>query len=197
MTHLGMIRHAPTDWNEDGRIQGRTDTPLSAAGTALAAGWSLPETLRGWLALTSPLARTRDTAAMLGLANATADERLIEMDWGLWAGRTLEELRDELGDAMAENEARGLDFRPVGGESPRDVQARLGDLFRERAGGENTIAVSHRGVMRAALGMATGWDFLSRPPLKLTRSSILVLALDDDGGCRLDPCGPLSLDAEQ
>ncbi|MEK9786075.1 MAG: histidine phosphatase family protein, partial [Gammaproteobacteria bacterium] len=29
MSHILFIRHGPTDWNETGRIQGRTDMPLS------------------------------------------------------------------------------------------------------------------------------------------------------------------------
>jgi broad specificity phosphatase PhoE len=32
MTALLVIRHAPTDWNEAGLIQGRADRPLSHSG---------------------------------------------------------------------------------------------------------------------------------------------------------------------
>ncbi len=38
MTRLAMIRHAPTAWNEAGRIQGHGDEPLSAGGRSAAAG---------------------------------------------------------------------------------------------------------------------------------------------------------------
>ena len=30
---IAFLRHGPTDWNEQGRIQGRIDMPLSAGGT--------------------------------------------------------------------------------------------------------------------------------------------------------------------
>ena len=66
--------------------------------------------------------------ALLGL-DPRPEPRLVEMAWGEWEGRRLADLRAELGDAMIENEARGLDFRPPGGESPRDVQERLKPLL--------------------------------------------------------------------
>ena len=48
---------------------------------------------------------------------------------------------------MSENEAAGLDFRPAGGESPRDVQDRLLPWLAGLRG--PTVAVTHKGVIRA------------------------------------------------
>src|SRR3546814_19841125 len=62
------------------------------------------------------------------------------------------------------NEARGLDFRPPGGESPRDVQDRLRPLLAELAdAGEDVVAVSHKGVLRALYALASGWDMRGKP----------------------------------
>ena len=186
MTVVAMIRHAPTTWNDRGLIQGRTDIALSEAGIAMARGWRVPAPLDGMPWVTSTLGRARETARHMGLKPLAADSRLDEMDWGDWAGRSLADLRAELGSAMAENEARGLDFRPTGGESPREVQQRLSAWFKDIAGaGADIGAITHRGVQRAALGLATGWDFLDKPPLKLARGSILLLALDGIGRPRL------------
>ena len=72
------------------------------------------------------------------------DPRLVEMHWGEWEGRLLAELRDELGAPMRENEARGWDFRPAGGESPREVWARIQPWLAEvAAAGEPTLAITH------------------------------------------------------
>src|SRR5690606_38605102 len=122
VTLLLMLRHGPTAWNEAGRIQGRSDPPLSAAGRAAVAAWTLPPEAAGARWLSSPLGRARETAAILHRGSVAVEPRLIETDWGEWEGRTLPALRAALGEAMAANEARGLDFRPPGGESPRDVQ---------------------------------------------------------------------------
>jgi broad specificity phosphatase PhoE len=178
MTRLAMIRHAPTTWNEAGRIQGQTDTPLSDAGKQMVTGWTVPHSWKTWDVVTSPLQRTRDTAQLLGLAHGRSDERLIEMDWGSWAGETLPELRSRGGQAMTANEARGIDFRPQDGESPRDVAKRLA-LFLDGVAAlqRNTLVVTHRGVMRAALTLATNWDMTGPPPLKLPRDGALMLEL--------------------
>ncbi len=194
MTRLAMIRHAPTDWNEAGRIQGRHDTMLSEDGRAMVAGWQVPAPLDTWRWITSPLSRTRTTAALLDHSDCPVDARLAEMDWGAWVGSTLDDLRSRHGDAMADNEAAGLDFRPDDGESPRELQFRLAAFLRDTAhAGEPTVAVTHRGVMRAALGLATGWDFTSPQPLKLERDAVLMLTLSADGTPELEDPTLLSL----
>jgi probable phosphoglycerate mutase len=104
----------------------------------------------------------------MGHDDAVIEAALIETDWGQWEGRTLGELRDHYGTEMVEMEARGLDFRPPGGESPRDVQARLAPwLARVAAGGRPCVAVCHKGVVRALAALASAWDMTGSPPEKL------------------------------
>lgn len=122
----------------------------------------------------------------MGLAVAV-DERLREMDWGDWEGRTLGELRSEFGSEMAENEARGLDFRPPNGESPRMVQQRLIPwLHAVTAARQDIGAVTHKGVIRALIGLATGWDFLGRPPARLHQGEAQSIVIDDAGELHLE-----------
>ncbi len=178
-----FVRHGSTAWNEAGRIQGCTDVPLSPAGRAQVAGWRLPEGWRGGRCVTSPLQRARETAALLGFDAAEIDARLVEMGWGGYEGATLAELRQRHGDALAENEARGLDFRPPGGESPREVAARLAGFLRDLAvEGEDRLVVAHRGILRASLVLAFGWDMLGRPPVRIVDDVALEHELDSDGG---------------
>ena len=164
MTRLLVIRHAATDWNEAGLMQGRADRALSAAGRAWCRDARLPADWQDAQCLSSPLTRAVETARLLGL-DPTAEPRLVEMDWGDWEGQSLRALRASEGDAMARNEARGLDFRPTGGESPRDVQARLKPFLAELTA--STIAVTHKGVLRALYALATGWDMKAKAPDKL------------------------------
>lgn len=182
MTRLAMIRHAPTAWNEAGRIQGHGDEPLSAGGRSAAAGWRLPPELGAVTWLSSPLGRARETARLMAARDCVTEPRLIEMDWGAWHGRRLAELRAELGAAMTENEARGLDFRPAGGESPRDVQARLTPWLAELArAGRPVAAVSHKGVIRALYALATGWEMTGEPPARLAWDRAHLFSLAADG----------------
>ena len=182
MTLLALIRHAPTTWNAEGRLQGQRDTPISPEGEAALAGWAPPSALAGFDWLASPLGRTMQTARALAGRTVATDARLIEMDWGEWEGRTRRELSQSLGADFTENETRGLDFTPPGGESPRMVQARLRPLLAEiAAAGRPTVVVTHRGVIRAAVALATGWDFLGKPPVKGLHGTYNVLSLAADG----------------
>jgi probable phosphoglycerate mutase len=179
MTLLALLRHGETAWSAEGRIQGRSDPPLSDAGREALRGRALPPACRGLRVVTSPLARCVETAALLGAADAPREPRLAEMSWGAWEGRRLAELRAELGAAMRENEARGLDFRPEGGESPREVLARVSQWLSSVT--QPTLAVTHRGVIRATLAAATGWDMRGPPPAKLDWTAFHLFKLDPKG----------------
>jgi len=183
MTALLVIRHAPTDWNESGLIQGRTDRPLSEAGREELRRMRLPAGWEDALCLASPLRRAMETAELLGLA-PISEPRLVEMDWGAWEGRSLAELRAAPGPEMARNEARGLDFRPPGGESPREVQERLRPLLERLS--VPTIAVTHKGVLRALYAMAAGWLMTEKPPQKLLNGHAHLFAVKPDGTPEVD-----------
>ena len=169
MIDLLFLRHGPTEWNEAGRIQGRRDVPLTARARASLSRRRLPDRLgEEYRWISSPLLRARQTAQALGAAEVEIEPRLVEMDWGEWEGRSLPALREALGDAMRENEARGLDFETPAGDGPRRVQARLRPWLVEVAGGGRPVAaVSHKGVGRALLALATGWDMQGPAPVRL------------------------------
>ena len=179
MTLFALIRHMPTAWNAAGRLQGGEDVPVDSA---RAPEWQVPPELAHFRWLTSPLRRARDTARLLGILEPVIEPRLSEMRWGKWEGKTLTELRDRLGAEMVVAEAAGLDLRPPDGESPREVQARLRPLLAEIAqSGRPTAAVTHKGVIRAVLALATGWDMRDKPPHRLDWSAAHLFRLDENG----------------
>ncbi len=182
MTIIALLRHAETEWSSEGRIQGRTDIPLSDAGRRALKQRAIPADCREMRVLTSPLRRCVETASLLGMGQAQCEERLAEMHWGEWEGRRLGALRAELGQAMSDNESRGLDFTPRGGESPRQVFDRVRPLLAAVASeGRATLAISHKGVMRAIFAIAMGWDMTGRPPLKLDWTAVHFFRVDSDG----------------
>ena len=126
--------------------------------------------------------RCRDTARHLAGRSVPTDDLLKEMFWGDWQGETLPGLRQRLGEEMTRREALGWDFRPPNGESPRDVAVRLKAFLSKVAEREQpTVAVTHRGVIRAAFALATGWDFLGKPPFKMKREAVQLFWLSADG----------------
>ncbi len=182
MTLLFIFRHGVTAWNAEGRIQGHSDIGLSEPARQEIPSWRLPEDARNATWLTSPLLRARETASLLGHPDARIDERLREMHWGQWEGWRLADLREKLGDSMIENEARGLDLQPPGGETPRQVQARLAPLLGELAKMPGPLAaVGHKGVIRALYARASGWDMTGKPPVKLQNNCCHAFRLSSDG----------------
>ena len=181
MTMLALLRHGETAWSAAGRIQGRTDVSL-LPGISV----QLPKICHGMRIVTSPLARCVETAALLGAPDAAREPRIIEMHWGDWEGESFVALRERLGETMRENEARGLDFRPAKGESPREVGLRVKSWLRDIAReGLPTLAVTHRGVIRAVLAAAFGWDMRGKPPAKPEWDAVHLFELDESGAVRV------------
>jgi broad specificity phosphatase PhoE len=180
---LVAIRHAPTEWNQARRLQGRTDIALAAEGIVAARSWRADPTWTRYRVLASPLKRALETARLLFPVHQIAlDPRLMEMDFGSWEGKALADLRAEPGAEAEARESLGLDFSAPGGETPRQVQARIQPLLTEiAAAGMPTIIVTHKAVLRALLSLATGWAMLGKPPVKLKPDSAHLFRLGGNG----------------
>jgi probable phosphoglycerate mutase len=155
-TSFGVIRHARTEWNRDRRIQGWSDSPLTADGEHQAELWAAHLQASPWGAiLASDTGRAQVTARIinrrLGLP-LHLEPRLRELDWGRWTGRTVRQLLGEEPDVVAAQERAGWDFRPPGGESRRDQLERsrraLLDAAAERPGSA-ILVVTHEGVIKS------------------------------------------------
>jgi probable phosphoglycerate mutase len=191
---FAVLRHAPTVWNGEGRLQGTTDIPLSADGEAAARTWRLPAPTDRWKRVCSPLIRARRTAELVQPSvPVTVESRLREMSFGSWEGKSVARLRAEGGETFAAAERLGLDFHPPGGESPRMTMERLSAWAREIAVGEPLVAVTHKAAIRALLALATGWDMTGRQPLKLDWRCLHFFSATGDGKVALDrPNVPLA-----
>lgn len=182
MTRIALIRHGPTGWNAERRLQGRADRPLSDEGRARVAAWRVPAEYLDFEWVTSPLARARETAEILGLEVARVEGAVVEMDWGDWEGHTRAELDARYGPEVAARTARGLDLRPHNGESPREVRSRFAGWARAVAAGAGpTGAVCHQGIIRAALSLATGWSMVGKPPVAMDWDSLHLFEAGADG----------------
>lgn len=87
---LVLWRHGQTDYNLEGRIQGRVDIPLNDIGRDQAAS-AAPDlvALNPAAIFSSPLERARQTAEVLASAiglGVHVDNRLAERSFGRWEG---------------------------------------------------------------------------------------------------------------
>jgi len=183
---IAFLRHGPTQWNALGKIQGRTDIPLSEEGRARMARFLPPAGFEKARVYSSPLSRATETAKLLGLADPMLDERLMEHHWGDWEGLTRDEILAADGAEAFSSRGLGIDFIPKGGEPTRAFVERVADFLRHVAQSKgDAIAICHRGVMRSAYAVATGWDMMTGMPEDMDTAKALVLDVARDGTARI------------
>jgi broad specificity phosphatase PhoE len=169
MPTIILVRHGETRWNREGRVQGHGDSPLTPKGAAQARAYGLRlramlGDAEGWRVVSSPLGRCAQTTGILcevaGLdfRSITFDDRLREVHTGQWSGLPKAELAARHPGML---EGEGLHhwvFRSPGGETHRDLAARLAHWLGELAPGDKVIAVSHGIAGRVLRGLYAGAD---------------------------------------
>lgn len=173
MTRLALLRHAPTAWNREGRIQGRTDIPLDAAARSALGPLRLPEPWPDARLVSSPLSRAMETARLVADRDPEPIEALREMDWGAWEGAFGADLKADPTSGFRDIEDWGHDFCPPSGEPLSAFQRRV--LNWAETLDQDTLAVCHIGVMRALLARATGWRFDGPCPFRVKRNRLFII----------------------
>jgi probable phosphoglycerate mutase len=84
---LYVVKHGDTDWNMYGKVMGRKDLPLNAAGQTFAAmvSGNLCH-LKFDICFSSPLQRAIHTAQAIFNGDIRVDHRIIERDAGVFEG---------------------------------------------------------------------------------------------------------------
>jgi len=175
---LIVVRHGRTAANAAARLLGHLDVALDELGAAQA------QTLAAAVGpvdrvVSSPLIRTRQTAAVFGTEVET-DDRLMELDYGDYDGMALSDVPPELWERWRTDP----EFAPPGGESlvalRLRVTAALDDLS-EAARVQTIVVVAHVSPIKAAVAWALGvgdevtWRMFVRP------ASITRIAITDRG----------------
>ncbi|MBI4236624.1 MAG: histidine phosphatase family protein [Chloroflexi bacterium] len=165
--NLYLVRHGETDWNREGRVQGRADTPLNALGKAQAEALAayLSRRLGQDLAAvySSPALRARQTAeaiaAPLGL-KLRLEEGLLELAMGEMDGVSLREMRDRFPDFFRLWTTDTASARFPGGETLSELQDRVWTAIQRIAkahgSAETVVVVSHAFALYAILCKALG-----------------------------------------
>jgi len=148
MTTICLVRHGETDWNVQGKIQGKTDIPLNAEGKKQAARCAHSLTNSDWdVIITSPLKRAKRTAELI---NETLQLPLIEMPefeekhFGDAEGMTYEERALTFPDRHYPNQEDNYLFA-------ERLSSGL-QIINERYQNKRVLLVSHGGVINALLG---------------------------------------------
>jgi probable phosphoglycerate mutase len=186
-----LARHGQTEWNVEGRKQGRLDSPLTPQGLAQVrrnAGLLSEEAVDG--IYTSPIGRAYTTAevfaAALRLPLHVLDD-LSEVDHGEWSGLTTQEVEEGWPGQQSVRQRDKYGYRFPGGESYADADVRAGRALAEvaRSGARHPLLVSHEMIGRMLLkqlGVAEALD--SRQP-----SEVIYRVGSDGGVSRLTSAG--------
>jgi broad specificity phosphatase PhoE len=186
-TRFWLVRHAVVEENARAIIYGTLDVELCPRSliaqepmyAALARRLPRPAT---WLI--SPLSRTQHTAEAIDKAGypeqaLTIEPGLIELDFGDWQGLVHAEVPPRLTlPPHAFWPLGGLE-RPPGGESMADGIDRVGETMDRLAvayAGQDVVAVSHGGTIRAAVAHALNVD--ADTALRLAVQNISLTRVD-------------------
>jgi broad specificity phosphatase PhoE len=181
-----LIRHGDTDWVRK-RLAGRLPgIPLNGAGRTQAARLAMNLGAHPIdLICTSPLERTRETAAGLA-ANLDLLPRVCpeftEIDYGDWTGRTFADMAASP-EWRAYNRNRSV-TRVPGGELMVEIQARMiaGLLALHHELPDGMVAVfSHGDPIRTALAHFAAIDLDHFLRLRIDPGSVSIVALHDAG----------------
>lgn len=178
-----FIRHAETEANAAVRWQGRSNSPLSARGTAQVArlGTRFANNRPNRL-VASDLERTMATARALG--DPQPDPRWREFSVGAWEGLTSEQVREQF-PGQLEALFAGEDISVGGGERMSVFRERVlttfADLTESLDDGDDVTVVTHGGVIMAITRDVLGLGASSVGVIPPHNTSVTRVTINDDG----------------
>lgn len=180
MLEIILIRHGQTDWNRDRRIMGHRPVPLNPHGRTEARRVARHLNKVPLDAVyTSPMLRAVETAEYLieqrGLKPQLIAD-LAEINYGLWVGKTFDEVMVEEAYAIYHRSPRRA--QPPGGEKMTDVRSRAvrfieGLRGKHRKG--RVAVISHADVIKTILVHYLGMDLNDLMKFRIDNTSLSLL----------------------
>ncbi|MGI9577170.1 MAG: histidine phosphatase family protein [Microthrixaceae bacterium] len=189
-----LVRHGRTVVNAQARLSGHHDPDLDDVGRAQASalGVEIAGRCSGHITIvSSPLGRCVQTAESVAAAcgldadSLSIDERFIEVDYGEWDGRPLEDVPVEVWRQWRNDPA----FCPPGGETLASVTERVAaglEHWAPLAAGGTLVVVSHVSPIKAGVIWALGVGEAATWRMRLDNASICRLSVSGgrDGRAR-------------
>ncbi|HWV72611.1 MAG TPA: histidine phosphatase family protein [Pseudosphingobacterium sp.] len=189
MLNIYLLRHGETVYNADGnRYCGQSDIGLTEKGLRQAQeiGQSL-KSVHFNAIYSSPLERAYTTARYASHNTNTVikDDRLMEMDFGAWEGKTREEFIAEA-PALWERWDQAPDVNRAGGtgNTATEIVERVDNFFTDvsaRHPQGNVLVVAHNTVNRLYLAYKLGMPLRNYRRIVQENSAITLFTLDKFG----------------
>ena len=191
MAILVLMRHGQSIWNEENRLTGSVDVPLTETGRGEAIAAALQcLSLQLDIAYASPLSRARDTAALflekLGqFVPLITEPLLIEKNYGILQGLNKDRVKAEYGADAYDLMHRSYNIAPPGGESLRELGLRVQPFVRQVVGedlrlGKNVLLVAHGNVIRSLVMMIEKLTPVEIAGVEVGTAQPLIYHLDGD-----------------
>lgn len=192
---LIISRHSESEWNLTGQWTGFTDVNLTPKGHADAQ--VIGRMLSGYRfdrAYVSLLKRAQQTMfSILGENNSSNAPEIIfvgeinERDYGDLTGKNKWEVKDEIGEEAFNGIRRGWDYPVPGGETLKDVSARVVPYFESEMlpklkAGENILMAAHGNSIRALVKYLDKVADENVAQIEMGFGQVLVYEFDENGG---------------
>ncbi|MBI9106758.1 MAG: histidine phosphatase family protein [Spirochaetales bacterium] len=186
MKTIFLLRHEECD--SRGYTGAGSDVDLTAKGrtrAALKAGQFNRNGVN--LIFTSPMRRCVDTAAPIaeafGLKPIHAEE-LKEINFGLWEGRTYDEINDESPELLTDWLSAPAEHSPPEGETLRQLYERVENFWNKQVvlcHEPAILIISHGGPIRTLLSILSGGGIENHWAFHIDRGNFCRIQMFEDG----------------
>ncbi|MDH5183522.1 MAG: alpha-ribazole phosphatase [Gammaproteobacteria bacterium] len=188
VTTIDLIRHGEPVGGR--RYRGQIDDPLSDK------GW---QQMRNAVAdhhpwdqiISSSLSRCSEFAEEVAQRHdlpLQLDERLMEIGFGSWEGRTAEELMENDAETLKNFWSDPVNYRPEGAEALTDFRDRIiagwNDVLTQHAG-KHLLIVGHAGMMRMIIRHVLDMPLERMFRLSVPNAGITRIRIDGEGDTAL------------
>ncbi len=183
-----LIRHGQTLWNAEGRYQGQLNSDLTELGQkqAIENGLKVAKAIKldkPFTFYSSPLGRAKETSLIicdelnLDRGNIIFDNRVQEVSYGIFEGKTKEFCKVEYEKEFKAREDNKWSYVLEGGESYEMVTKRLYSWLEDIKDSDIVVLVAHAMVSRALRGIYCNYPI--EKMLKLEHKNDIVLKLEN------------------
>lgn len=193
MAYLILVRHGQSEWNALGLWTGQRDVGLTDQGKeeARRAAQHL-EDIRLHKAYTSKLTRAKQTLHEIKEAlqhtelETEEHEALNERDYGDFTAKNKWEIAESLGEEEFTKLRRSWDHPVPGGETLKDVHARVLPYYEERIladlkDGKNVIVAAHGNSLRALMKHLDNMADDEVHKVEIGTGELVMYEISDDG----------------
>ncbi|HEV3113262.1 MAG TPA: histidine phosphatase family protein [Candidatus Binataceae bacterium] len=181
-----LMRHGETAWNREGRVMGRQPVDLDEGGRAqVEMAVALARELALDLIISSPLPRATQSAEIIargvGGIDILTDDRLEEVRYGAWEGKTYQQLIHD--ESYINYRKAPLESLTPGGETIRQVQQRgvaAVDAAVTTHRGKHILFISHGDIIRTVLCHYMRLDLIHFHRLRVDNATFSGVEISDD-----------------